>query len=537
MKGLQNLIDYGSRELKLTGQTLTTYKPHSKTKPHFMMIPNEIIADIFHHLNPNRLDYLASSFKRARYIVNKCMNRRRYIDMWLDNTENEYIYSYDIETKKYKKIETILKNYWYFNLKCEDDIDIIGPKILTILKECKYNILSIKFDYGYYTHLNNVFDYGEPLSIYKLSLTYSIIKDINELGNVHSLRLHSCKSINNKAIDVKPLSNVYNLTLNSIFDIINIDELDCVNALYITNCSSTPYKAFANICNVHTFKYSNYWGRASIDSLKYVHTLAISIPYSSCNNLANLANVHTLNLSKCNNTNIDLDKCKGFSALGDVHNLDLSYFNDLRDENLDTLGSVHTLNLYGVHSICNINALSGVYNLDLCKCKNIMDVTALGNVNKLCLSFTNIVDVSGLCNVYNLDITNCKSIIDVSGLGKVHKLNMNNCSNVSDVSMLGDVYELDIHECVNIVDVSGLRKVHKLYMYGCVNVNDVSMLGDVHELDIRYCNKIDVVNLLLSGVLANVYELDVSAVKQMKNSANISKIMKKMPNTIIKVHG
>ena len=59
-----------------------------------------------------------------------------------------------------------------------------------------------------------------------------------------------------------------------------------------------------------------------------------------------------------------------------------------------------------------------VDGLDLSR-TNIIDVSALGNVNTLDLSRTNVFDVSALGNVHTLDLSKTK-VVDVSALENVH---------------------------------------------------------------------------------------------------------------------
>jgi hypothetical protein len=66
--------------------------------------------------------------------------------------------------------------------------------------------------------------------------------------------------------------------------------------------------------------------------------------------------------------------------------------------------------------------LINVHTLDLCRCEQITDVSMLGNVHSLDLSFSNITDVSALGNVYRLDLTCCDNIKDLSALVNVPNL-------------------------------------------------------------------------------------------------------------------
>ena len=61
-----------------------------------------------------------------------------------------------------------------------------------------------------------------------------------------------------------------------------------------------------------------------------------------------------------------------------------------------------------------------------------------------------------------LDLKKCKNIIDVSALGNVYALSLSGCQNITDVSELGNVHTLNLTCCDNITDVSALGKVHRL---------------------------------------------------------------------------
>jgi hypothetical protein len=53
--------------------------------------------------------------------------------------------------------------------------------------------------------------------------------------------------------------------------------------------------------------------------------------------------------------------------------------------------------------------------------------------------------------VHNLNLTRCRNVVDVSALGGVHTLSLNCCENVTDVSALGGVNILHLNGC-NVSD-------------------------------------------------------------------------------------
>jgi len=94
-------------------------------------IPLEVIQDIFHYLNPHKLNNIAKDIyinkniyinKKNNYIGSaRCiingMNRARYIEYWLYNAhyteKNTWEYKLTV-----KNINFELHNYWYYMLMC-----------------------------------------------------------------------------------------------------------------------------------------------------------------------------------------------------------------------------------------------------------------------------------------------------------------------------------------------------------------------------------------------------------------------------------
>ena len=68
--------------------------------------------------------------------------------------------------------------------------------------------------------------------------------------------------------------------------------------------------------------------------------------------------------------------------------------------------------------------------------------------------------------------------IDLYTFKDLYMLDIYNCKNITNVSMLGNLHTLNISRC-NITDVSMLGNLHTLKMYNCKYITDVSMLGNV----------------------------------------------------------
>ena len=84
----------------------------------------------------------------------------------------------------------------------------------------------------------------------------------------------------------------------------------------------------------------------------------------------------------------------------------------------------------------------------------------------------------------HLDLHDCRKITDVSALGNVHTLNLSYCNSITDVSALGNVHTLILSSCNFITDVSALGNIHTLDLSSCNSITDVSALGNIHTLDL-----------------------------------------------------
>lgn len=152
------------------------------------------------------------------------------------------------------------------------------------------------------------------------------------------------------------------------------------------------------------------------------------------------------------------------SVLGGVHTLDLSW-TKVRD--VSALGGLHTLDL-SYTMVNSIEALGRVHTLIL-RCCSIMDPTdTLFNIRSYPLE-----DVRALSGVHTLDLS-CTGVTDasVASLGDVTMLILAH-TNISDVSALGNVRYLDL-SYTRVRDVSALGNVATLVLY------DTNVPRDIH---------------------------------------------------------
>ena len=312
---------------------------------------------------------------------------------------------------------------------------------------------------------------------------------------------------------IKPNKQL-SLNLKECCNITNTSVLNNVHSLNLSCCENIIIDTIV-LENIHTLNLSS-CNIKDVSSLANVHTLNLS----NCRNItdiSSLGNVHTLHLSHCEITDV--------SSLGNVNTLNLSSCRNITD--VSALGNVHILNLSYCHNITDVRALVNSHTLNLSNCRNITDVVSLGNVHTLNLSSCdNIKDVSSLGNIHTLNLSYCNNITDVSALGNVHTLDLSHCENIKNVSALGNVHTLDLSYCNNITDVSALGNVNTLYLNNCDNISNVSSLGNVHVLDLSDCDNITDVSELGNVhtlYLNNCYNIiDVRALKNVKKLSLIN---------------
>lgn len=277
-------------------------------------IPVEVVEDILHYVNPNRLHKTSEYSQHARWIVNG-MDRARYIEKWLDSV-NHYYYSYRITLNN---MDYELNNYWYYKLTVNHmHTDMEISRIIDSIGVGKKQ-LYIDFSHTCVTDIH-----------------------ISKLKNVHSLAIYLCHNItdmafktgssdilhtlvmimirSNNIYDMQPFCNVHTLKLIKCDGIKNVNMLGNVYKLYLSACGYI--KDVSKLGNVHTLKLpeigNNNLYSLGINNLGNVHTLIF--PGTQVGVTVNkLNNVHTLDIQRCS---IYID----ISMLGSINILKLYYF-------------------------------------------------------------------------------------------------------------------------------------------------------------------------------------------------------------------
>ena len=191
--------------------------------------------------------------------------------------------------------------------------------------------------------------------------------------------------------------------------------------------------------------------------------------------LHNLNSLHYLDLT--GNDEIDnVNKLEG------CYSLNLSRCTKVNDVSM--LAKLHTLILTSCRNITDVSMLGKVHKLVLKGCLGINDFSKLGSVHYLDLSFTNIKDTRGLGNVDTLILVNCENLCDIKSLGKNKSLRIGYNNNIVDVSHLNDVERLCLFQLPNLVDVSRLGNISRLSIFECQSIIEVNRLGNVKNLSL-----------------------------------------------------
>lgn len=328
-------------------------------------IPSEVIQDILQYVNPHRLHKISGYSHRCRIIVNG-INRARYIEKWLDTCVEQYRYIYEPYEPTENKMKDVLRNNWYYIIVLTDDTYELSMECLASITNRN---LFLAFDL-HYIRLKMRDEIELLGSVHSLDLESVYIKDkyIGMFSNVRYLNI-SYTEIK----DVSMLCNVHTLIIYRCLNIVDISMLDSVYKLYINKSSG---KVCVNNNNLYNL-------------------------YNICDNsLGKLGNIHTLQLQLYKNISIN-----AMRAIGNVHTLDLSHYTNINEANMGIgiceLAHVHTLSL-SYSAITDISTLGNVCNLQLENCKYIRDVGWLGGVNTLNIMGCDVEDISMVKNVDNL---------------------------------------------------------------------------------------------------------------------------------------
>jgi hypothetical protein len=144
----------------------------------------------------------------------------------------------------------------------------------------------------------------------------------------------------------------------------------------------------------------------------------------------------------------------------------------LEDVYMNKLNLVHTLRIFDVKRILNINENSRINTIILET--NLFDnAKRLGFVKTLIIWSNSMKYLDTLDKVHTLDITGCKKVKNIDMLHNVHTLCMNDCPKIKDVGNLKRLRVLFISDFVNGVHL--LNNLRELYIPFFLLINNKTM--------------------------------------------------------------
>ncbi len=353
----------------------------------------------------------------------------------------------------------------------------------------------------------------------KIRLIENNIRGINTLRHVHTLHLGV---FDGTSINFSALDHVHTLDL-SCPQRVDIGDLSHLHTLYLNNTSLVRTTNINVLGNIHTLRHIS-MGTSDLNDLMYVHTLTASM-YMGMIDVSVFRNVHTLELALYHTEVVNAN------YLGCIHTLNLyfgPYFSGYGPKlklNYRALNRVHTL-IASPQNADDIIALGEgyIHTLNLTRCSNIMDVSpldrlhtlhhqtgkikdgdvsALGHLHTLDLSYANITDVSALGQVHTLDLSS-SGVVDVSALGRVHTLNISD-TEVKAINALGRVHTLGLRH-TKVEDISALERVHTLDLRGITIMTNINAIGgDVHIHTLHLSSKSNTVDISAFGHVNTLY--------------------------------
>ena len=210
-----------------------------------------------------------------------------------------------------------------------------------------------------------------------------------------------------------------------------------------------------------------------------------------------LTNLRELNLSNCNVTDIsfieNFDVIEILNLSGNKINLENDYLNNKKLYEL-------YLDNCGLTKVPNLEKSTNLIVLDLSNNKNLVDYSALKNIEKiekLILKNNNIKDITMLNNnVTTVDLSGNKEIFNINELTKISYLIMKNCD-ITDVSIFDGLKleELDLSENIGLTGIL-TTEIKSLKIENCNLDDEFDFFGreSFDELSI-YGNNISLDNL------------------------------------------
>jgi hypothetical protein len=331
-----------------------------------------------------------------------------------------------------------------------------------------------------------------------------VVDDVTMLGGFESLSFQYC----HRLVDVTPIATVKSLTFNSCNGLVDVSSLagSKVQVLKLLYCKNV----IRGIELLGGLQELSLCGSTQITDSYLVHLSSVKkLCLRDCKLLTDvsaLGSVRNLDLSMCTGIR------RGLRCLGKVHTLNLAWCTQVTDADIAHLGSVSDLNLFNCRNITDVTPLGGVKVLNLSFCIGIRrGWNCLTRVERLCAeACTQVMDMDIVTfgSMSHLHLGDCYLISNVSHLGKVKVLSLEGCTGIKrgwehlggvrylrldrctqvankDVVHLASIPYLSVARCNGITDFSPLFKVRVLHLGGCCVSNDESSPHMISPFDRR----------------------------------------------------
>lgn len=156
----------------------------------------------------------------------------------------------------------------------------------------------------------------------------------------------------------------------------------------------------------------------------------------------------------------------------------------LKPEITDTMVNIKKLSIMGNPFLTDVNKFCNAEYLCFAGCHQVKDVSELGNVTYLDLSYCFVSDVSNLHNVKYLNLDRCYNVTDVSNLENIVELNLSHCCEITSIKGLTNLKKLNITNCTrlqadSLLDLNSLEDLI---------TNSDSLTGFEHLKELTRCN-------------------------------------------------
>ena len=113
---------------------------------------------------------------------------------------------------------------------------------------------------------------------------------------------------------------------------------------------------------------------------------------------------------------------------------------------------------------------------NLYECTGITDVSALGNVHTLDLSYSNVASIRGLSNIVELKAYDCQVLEEIVDLPKVRTIDARICKKLRVLDSLPRLAHLDAEGCMDLLEIKGVPDtIQDMNLVGCSKLQSMTI--------------------------------------------------------------